>query len=109
MRDADAYATKKAEAKNAFEEGLINIQRKVEEQPEVFDPVKKENLRKVVDAMEEFLYEEDDDYKIEDYCNKLDELKKCCGESMLPGLNIEEAPSDAEAMDTDPVVEEPTQ
>jgi molecular chaperone DnaK (HSP70) len=107
MREDDDYATLKAEAKNSLEGSFFNMQRTLEEDSASFDPVKKENLSKVMLNIEDFLYEDDADYKIEDYSNKLAELQSLYDDAKLPGLKIEEAPSNAEAMDIDPKIEEP--
>jgi molecular chaperone DnaK (HSP70) len=107
MREADAYAIQKAEAKNSLEAKFFDIQRTLEENADTFDATKKEDLGQTMLQIEDFLYEDDADYKIEDYSNKLEELKKLFNEARLPGLQIEEAPANAEAMDVEPQVEEP--
>uniref|UniRef100_A0A914YCM4 Uncharacterized protein n=1 Tax=Panagrolaimus superbus TaxID=310955 RepID=A0A914YCM4_9BILA len=107
MREADAYAIKKAEAKNSLEGKFFDMQRTLEEDTASFDAKKKENLGQIMLQIEDFLYEDDADHKIEDYSDKLEELKKLFEDAKLPHLRIQEAGPNAEAMDIDPKVEEP--
>uniref|UniRef100_A0AC34F6X3 Uncharacterized protein n=1 Tax=Panagrolaimus sp. ES5 TaxID=591445 RepID=A0AC34F6X3_9BILA len=108
MREADAYAIKKAEAKNSLEGKFFDMQRTLEEDAGSFDAKKKENLGQIMLQMEDFLYEDDAEHKIEDYSDKLEELKKLFEDAKLPHLRIQEADANAEAMETEPpTVEEP--
>uniref|UniRef100_A0A7E4ZW65 Hsp70 protein-domain-containing protein n=1 Tax=Panagrellus redivivus TaxID=6233 RepID=A0A7E4ZW65_PANRE len=97
--DADAEA--KAEAMNAYEAYFYDVRGQVEETPALFIPEKMADLLKVLDQVDQSLYDDDEGLTAASYHEKLNALKKFVNESSLQqSVKIEEVP-ETEPMDVD--------
>uniref|UniRef100_A0AC34QQR6 Uncharacterized protein n=1 Tax=Panagrolaimus sp. JU765 TaxID=591449 RepID=A0AC34QQR6_9BILA len=109
MRLNDSEAIKKAEVKNALESYFFELRDKMDTNPEMFLPDKKDGFMKIMNAIDEFMYEDDSHLSVDDYVKRLNSLQDAYNASVIQQVKIEEAPANSEAMEVDPPrVEEPS-
>lgn len=107
MRHSDEEANRKAEAKNALESHFYEIRDKMETNPGLFLPEKKDEFQSFMNNIDEFLYEDDSELTINDYVKKHETLVQAYNASVIHQVKIEEPQDNEQPMDVDPSREQP--